>query len=86
MQLRVWQGDVKLPSDLEQLKKAYEATQPVSDGLFRTVYAEALVAHGDREEAKRIAVRWPLPDSAGEPVLQSLVFPKYVALRRMLGL
>jgi tetratricopeptide (TPR) repeat protein len=86
MQLRVWQGDLKLPSDLEQLKKAYEATQPVSDGLYRTVYAEALVAHGDREEAKRIAARWPLPDSAGEPVLQSLVFPKYVALRRILGL
>jgi tetratricopeptide (TPR) repeat protein len=85
-QLRVWRGEVKLPSDPDQLKKAYDATQPSSDGLFRTLYAEALVAHGDKDEAKKLATRWPLPDNAGPPVLQSLVFPKYIALRRMLSL
>jgi tetratricopeptide (TPR) repeat protein len=85
-QVRVWRGEAKLPSDLDQLKKAYEASQPSSDGLFRTLYAEALLAHGNKDEAKRLAARWPLPDNAGPPVLQSLVFPKYIALRRMLSL
>jgi tetratricopeptide (TPR) repeat protein len=86
VELRVWRGDVKLPSDLDQLKKAYESAQPAGDGLFRTLYAEALVAHGNKDEAKKLAARWPLPDNAGDPVLQSLVFPKYLALRRILGL
>jgi tetratricopeptide (TPR) repeat protein len=86
VQVRVWKGEAKLPSDLDQLKRAYEATQPAADGLLRTLYAEALLAHGDKEEAKKLAARWPLPDSAGEPVLQSLVFPKFIELRRILGL
>lgn len=85
-QLRVWEGDVKLPSDLDPLKKAYESTQPAADGLLRVLYAEALAAHGNKDEAKKLAARWPLPDSTGDPVLQSLVFPKYLALRRILGL
>jgi tetratricopeptide (TPR) repeat protein len=85
-QVRIWRGEFKLPSDLDQLKKVYEATQPSADGLFRTLYAEALLANGQKDEAKKLAARWPLPDSAGEPVLQSLVFPKYLALRRILGL
>ncbi len=86
VQARVWQGELKLPTDLGQLKKAYESTTPTADGLYRTLYAEALAAQGHREEAKKLASRWPLPDSGGEPMLQSLVFPKYVALRRILGL
>lgn len=86
VQLRVWQGDVKLPADIDQLKRAYQASQPSVDGLFRILYAEALLANGNKAESKKLAARWPLPDSAGEPVLQSLVFPKYIALRRILGL
>jgi tetratricopeptide (TPR) repeat protein len=86
VQLRVWRGEVKLPSDLAPLKQAYEGSQPSSDGLYRTIYAEALLANGNKDAAKKLAVRWPLPDSAGDPVLQSLVFPKYIALRRILGL
>jgi Flp pilus assembly protein TadD len=86
VQLHVWRGDVKLPSDPDRLKLAYEASQPSSDGLYRTIYAEALLAQGNRDDAKKLAARWPLPDSAGDPVLQSLVFPKYIALRRILGL
>lgn len=86
LQARVWRGEIKLPGEPAQLKRAYESTVPTADGLFRTLYAEALAAQGDREEAKKLAARWPLPDSAGDAVLQSLVFPKYVALRRILGL
>lgn len=86
MEIRVWRGEAKLPSDVNQLKKAYEGTQPASDGFYRTLYAQALLDSGDKDEAKKIAARWPLPDNAGEPVLTSLVFPKYLALRRILGL
>ena len=86
MQVHVWQGDLKLPTDPAKLKQAYEATEPATDGLFRTLYASALLAEGHKDEAKKLAARWPLPDSAGETVLQSLVFPKYLALRRMLNL
>jgi Flp pilus assembly protein TadD len=86
VEARIWRGDMKLPSDLAELKRAYLATEPSTDGLFRTLYAEALFANGDKDEAKKLAVRWPLPDSAGDPALQSLVFPKYLALRRILGL
>jgi tetratricopeptide (TPR) repeat protein len=86
MQIRVWGGDLKLPTDLAELKLAYESAAPNADGLFRTLYAEALLANGKKDEAKKLAARWPLPDNAGDPVLQSLVFPKYTALRRILGL
>jgi Flp pilus assembly protein TadD len=86
VQLSIWRGEVKLPTDLDQLKLAYESNEPSADGLYRTLYAEALFARGDKEQAKKLAARWPLPDSAGEPLLQSLVFPKYAALRRNLGL
>jgi len=86
VQLHVWRGEVKLPSNLDQLKQAYQASQPAADGLYRTFYAEALAASGNQDEAKKVAARWPLPDNAGEPVLQSLVFPKYIALRRILNL
>ena len=86
VEIKVWRGEVKLPSDADQLKRAYDATDPSADGLFRTLYASALAASGNKDEAKKLAARWPLPDSAGDPVLQSLLFPKYLALRRMLGL
>jgi tetratricopeptide (TPR) repeat protein len=86
VQIRVWRGDMKLPSGVDELKRAYESFEPSADGLIRTLYAAALLANGQKEEAKKLAARWPLPDNAGEPVLQSLVFPKYIALRRILGL
>jgi tetratricopeptide (TPR) repeat protein len=86
VEVRIWRGEAKLPSNLDELKRAYDATEPSSDGLFRTIYAEALVANGQKDEAKTLIARWPLPDNAGDPILQSLVFPKYLALRRILGL
>jgi tetratricopeptide (TPR) repeat protein len=84
LQFEVWQRPIH--PGLDQLKQAYEATQPSSDGFYRTFYADELLRQGKKEEARKLAARWPLPDSAGEPVLQSLVFPKYVELRRILGL
>ena len=86
VQLQVWQGSFAMHLRPDQLKQAYEASQPSTDGFYRTFYAEELLRQGNKDEAKKIAARWPLPDSASEPVLQSLVFPKYVELRRILGL
>jgi cytochrome c-type biogenesis protein CcmH/NrfG len=86
VEARVWRGEAKLPADLPTLKHAYESSEPAADGLFRTLYAEALLRDGNKDEAKKLAARWPLPDNAGDPLLQSLVFPKYLALRRILGL
>jgi tetratricopeptide (TPR) repeat protein len=86
VQIRVWRGDMKLPSGVDELKRAYESSEPSADGLIRTLYAAALLANGQKDDAKKLGARWPLPDNAGEPVLQSLVFPKYIALRRILGL
>jgi tetratricopeptide (TPR) repeat protein len=86
VEARIWREEVKLPTDVAKLKSAYEGTDPSADGLFRTLYAGALAANGQKDEAKKLAARWPLADNAGDPVLQSLVFPKYLALRRILGL
>ncbi len=45
---------MKLPSDPAQLKRAYEATQPAADGLFRTLYAEALVCKRSAGRSEKI--------------------------------
>ena len=87
LQARVWRGEIAVPlRTWTQLKKAYDNTTPTADGLFRTLYAEALISQGKNDEAKKLAARWPLPDSAGDAVLHPLVFPKYIAVRRILGL
>jgi len=84
VQLRLWNGQIEIRP--KNIKQEYEATQPPVDGLYRTFYVEELLRQDKKAEAKNLAARWPLPDSAGEPVLQSLVFPKFIELRRMLGL
>jgi tetratricopeptide (TPR) repeat protein len=85
-QLQVWRAPFDLRLSPAQLKLAYETTQPPADGFYRTFYADELVKEGKKDEAKKLAARWPLPDSASEPVVHSLVFPKYIELRRILGL
>ena len=85
-QLAVWSGEVKPPTDLAQIKAIYDSTNPAADGLIRTIYAAALVGAGKTEDARALLKRWPLPESAGDPFLQSLVFPEFLELRRKLGL
>jgi thioredoxin-like negative regulator of GroEL len=81
-QLLVWNNLQSLPSDLGQLEKGYEQTNPVSDGLVRTLYAEALVRAGRKDEAKSLVKLWPLPEQ--NDVLQALLYPKFVELRKAL--
>lgn len=85
-QRAAWAGQVHFPDDLAQLRTLYFSTNPAADGLARVLYAESLLRAGKNDEAKALLVRWPLPESSGEPVLQSLVFPRFVELRQKLGL
>jgi tetratricopeptide (TPR) repeat protein len=84
-QLIVWKDLSKLPSDPAQLKPLYERTPPALDGITRVLYASALMQAGKKDEAKKLLELWPLPGLEGDPLLQSLLFPKYLELRRELG-
>jgi Tfp pilus assembly protein PilF len=84
-QRSVWRGEVKPPEDLAQLKALYENTNPALDGLVRTIYAGALAHAGKTDEARELLKRWPLPEPAGDPLLQSLMYPQFLELRRTLG-
>jgi tetratricopeptide (TPR) repeat protein len=81
-QLAVWKTPPQIPTDLQALKRAYESIPPTADGLARTFYAAALLQQGQKEEATKLLTRWPLPDSAGDPVLQAFLYPKFQELRR----
>ena len=80
-QLAAWNAPI--PNDLASLKTRYEKTPPSSDGEVRTFYAAALVKAGRKDEAGKVAERWPLPMEQGvDPLLQSRVFPTFLALRK----
>ena len=84
-QLAVW--NAKLRQDVAPLKQAYQRTPPTSDGQVRTFYAAALVASGQKEEARKLLALWPLPaERGGDPLLDSLVFPTFIELRKAVGL
>ena len=85
-QRSVWRGEVHPPEDLEELKKIFESTNPAVDGLPRTLYAAALVKAGKTEEARALLKIWPLPETAADPLLQSLLYPRYLELRKTLGI
>ncbi len=85
-QKSVWRGDVKPPQDLKMLKDLLDSTVVAMDGLPRTIYAAALLRAGQQDAARQQLQRWPLPETAGDPLLQSLVFPQYLELRRQLGM
>jgi tetratricopeptide (TPR) repeat protein len=85
-QLAVWRGEIRPPTDLAELKAIYDSTNPAADGLIRVIYASALLGEGKKDQARALLERWPLPESAGDPQLQSLVFPEFLELRSKLGI
>ena len=85
-QRSVWRGEVHPPEDIEQLRKIFEGTNPAVDGLPRTLYAAALAKAGKTEEARALLKTWPLPESAVDPLLQSLLYPRFLELRKTLGI
>lgn len=82
-QAAVWNSNPA--SDPEALKQAYLHTSPSSDGLVRTLYAQALLSAGRKEEARALIERWPLPAPSGaDGFLDSTVFPRFLDLRKAL--
>jgi tetratricopeptide (TPR) repeat protein len=84
-QLAVWRGEIHPPTDPAEIKAVYDSTNPAADGLIRVIYAAALLGEGKTDQARALLERWPLPESAGDPLLQSLVFPQFLELRKKLG-
>ena len=85
-QRAVWRGETKLPEDLAQFKTLYESANPALDGLVRTIYARALATAGKTSEARELLKRWPLPEPSGDVLLQSIMYPQFLELRRASGL
>ncbi len=84
-QRAVWRGEAHIPDDLNQLRKVYLNTNPAADGLPRTFYAAALVQAGKVDAARALLKLWPLPESASDSLLQSLMYPRFLELRKRLG-
>jgi tetratricopeptide (TPR) repeat protein len=85
-QMAVWRGSIELPHDLVALKQRYENTAPTSDGQMRVLYAAALVAAAQKDEARPLLELWPMPWSPGDPLLESWVLPKFMELRQGAGI
>ncbi len=80
-QLAVWKAPLK--GDIAALKQQYEHTPPAEDGAARTFYAAALAASGEKDEAKKLVERWPLPAQRGPDQLgESRVFPTFLEVRK----
>ena len=98
LQWRVWNGTVKdsgplgllaghkSTEALDGLKTLYQRSQPSNDSLPRVFYAWALSETGRKDEARALLTRWPLPGDESNPLFESLVFPKFIELRRELGI
>ena len=82
-QLAVWNNPGAVPHDLDMLRQVYERADPVNDGLVRTFYAAALLHAGNRDEAKKLVARWPLPEMS-DSLLQSLMYPQFLELKKAL--
>jgi tetratricopeptide (TPR) repeat protein len=81
-QLQVWSNPQSVPSDLAVLERDYHRSTPARDGLVRTLYAEALVRAGRKDEARNLVRLWPLPEQTD--LLQALMYPEFIELRKAL--
>ena len=76
-----------ISGDLAAMKEKYERTAPSADGEARVFYASALLANGQKDDARKLLELWPLPvETGGDSMVESLVFPKFIELRRSLGM
>lgn len=64
------------------LETLYNETNPASDGQIRTLLAWAYVETGAIDKAVPLLDTYPLPLSSGEPLFASLMFPRYLSLRK----
>jgi tetratricopeptide (TPR) repeat protein len=84
-QLALWQDPSRLPADPAKLKPLFDRTSPSLDGITRVLYAAALAEAGQKDAARKLLELWPIPGLENDPVLQSLLFPKYLELKRQLN-
>jgi len=96
-QLAVWTGEPqgsgpyalllekKFAEAAEGFKQIYESTPPGSDSQVRVLYAWALNEAGRKDDARALLTWWPLPGDGGNPLFESLIMPKFVELRKSLG-
>jgi len=65
------------------LRQTYERTPPATDGLVRTLYASALLQAGQKDEARKLVERWPLPEGS-DSFFQAIMYPRFLELRKAL--
>jgi Flp pilus assembly protein TadD len=83
-QVALWKDPSRLPHDPAVLQQAFERTPPALDGITRVLLASALARAGQKDQARKLLVLWPLPGAEGDPLLQSFLFPKYLELKQEL--
>jgi tetratricopeptide (TPR) repeat protein len=71
----------KFGEAVQPLEAIYRETNPAMDGQIRTLLAWSDVETGRIAEARKLVQIFPLPLSAGDPVLASLIFPRFLYLR-----
>ena len=71
----------KFQDALPELEARYQRANPSNDGQIRLLLAWALVETGSIDRAATLIEMCPLPLSSGEPMVASLTFPRYFALR-----
>jgi tetratricopeptide (TPR) repeat protein len=71
----------KYAEALPLIEKIYRETNPSFDGQVRTLLAWAYVENGRAADAKPMVALYPIPLSAGDPLLASLIFPRFLSLR-----
>jgi Flp pilus assembly protein TadD len=80
-QFAIWRNPSSVvPPDLKVLERAYYQSVPPTDGGPRVFYAQGLLKAGQPEEARKLLKLWPLPENPRDPLLDSLVFTKYLEL------
>jgi tetratricopeptide (TPR) repeat protein len=66
---------------LPALEQAYAKTSPSTDGQIRVLLAWASLETGHFDRAKELVRFVPIPMAAGDPMIASLVFPRFFAIR-----
>ena len=71
----------KYQAALPLLEKLYRGTDPSADGQIRTLLAWAAVETGHLAQAAPLTRLYPIPLAAGDPLLSSQIFPRFLYLR-----
>jgi tetratricopeptide (TPR) repeat protein len=82
-QMAMWHA--RISEDPAALKQQYDRTEPAQDGAVRTFYAAALASAGEKQAARKLIGRWPLPGSPGDAALEPVLFAKFLELRKELA-